>query len=99
MKILEFTKDATTWFTHVFYCEPCKTHHGFNISNKGYPIWTFNGDLEKPTINPSILVTFPRENKPNMVCHSFVTDGKIQYLSDCTHELAGQTIELSNVEL
>jgi hypothetical protein len=28
------------------------------------------------------------------VCHSFVTDGKIQYLSDCTHKLAGQTIDL-----
>jgi hypothetical protein len=28
------------------------------------------------------------------ICHSFVTDGKIIYLSDCTHELAGQTIEM-----
>lgn len=28
------------------------------------------------------------------VCHSFVTDGKIQFLSDCTHALAGQTVEM-----
>lgn len=28
------------------------------------------------------------------VCHSFVTDGRIQYLGDCTHALAGQTIDL-----
>jgi hypothetical protein len=28
------------------------------------------------------------------VCHSFVTDGRIQFLGDCTHELAGQTVEL-----
>jgi hypothetical protein len=28
------------------------------------------------------------------VCHSFVTDGRIQFLSDCTHGLAGQTVEL-----
>lgn len=28
------------------------------------------------------------------VCHSFVTDGRIQYLSDCTHPLAGQTVDL-----
>ena len=28
------------------------------------------------------------------ICHSFVTDGKIQYLNDCTHELAGQTVEM-----
>lgn len=29
-----------------------------------------------------------------VVCHSFVTDGRIQFLSDCTHELAGQTVDL-----
>lgn len=28
------------------------------------------------------------------VCHSFVTDGCIQYLGDCTHRLAGQTVDL-----
>ncbi len=28
------------------------------------------------------------------VCHSFVTDGQIQFLSDCTHALAGQTVPL-----
>ena len=27
-------------------------------------------------------------------CHSFVVDGKIQFLADCTHKLAGQTVEL-----
>jgi hypothetical protein len=31
---------------------------------------------------------------PDLVCHSFVTDGKIQFLSDCTHALAGQTVAL-----
>lgn len=30
------------------------------------------------------------------VCHSFVTDGKIQFLPDCTHGLAGQTVEIPN---
>lgn len=28
------------------------------------------------------------------VCHSFVTDGVIQFLSDCTHALAGQSVPL-----
>lgn len=28
------------------------------------------------------------------VCHSFITDGKIRYLNDCTHHLKGQTVEL-----
>ena len=28
------------------------------------------------------------------VCHSFVKDGQIQFLTDCTHKLAGQTVDL-----
>lgn len=28
------------------------------------------------------------------VCHSFVTNGQIQFLNDCTHSLAGHTIDL-----
>lgn len=71
--------------------------------------WKFNDDLERPTFSPSLLVTGVRPitdeeadrvmageviDLPPRVCHSFITDGKIQYLSDCTHELAGKTIQL-----
>jgi len=28
------------------------------------------------------------------VCYSFVTAGRIQFLSDCTHILAGKTVDL-----
>lgn len=28
------------------------------------------------------------------VCHSFVTNGQIQFLGDCTHALAGQTVPI-----
>ena len=28
------------------------------------------------------------------VCHSFVTDGKIKFLKDCTHHLADQTVDI-----
>jgi len=31
---------------------------------------------------------------PDMCCHSFITDGQIKFLGDCTHELAGQTVAL-----
>lgn len=27
-------------------------------------------------------------------CHSYITDGRIQFLNDCSHSLAGQTIGL-----
>lgn len=28
------------------------------------------------------------------ICHSFITEGRMQYLNDCTHALASQTVEL-----
>lgn len=31
------------------------------------------------------------------ICHSFITDGMMQFLSDCTHELAGQTVALPDI--
>jgi hypothetical protein len=33
------------------------------------------------------------ESRPT-VCHSFVTAGRIQFLSDCTHAMAGRTVDL-----
>lgn len=30
-------------------------------------------------------------------CHSFVTAGRIQFLGDCTHALAGQTVDLPDL--
>lgn len=35
----------------------------------------------------------PKEWADN-VCHSFVRAGKIEFLGDCTHALAGQTVAL-----
>jgi hypothetical protein len=45
---------------------------------------------------PSILckVEFTHLDRPTKICHSFITDGKIQFLSDCTHSFAGKTVEL-----
>ncbi len=33
------------------------------------------------------------ENVPT-ICHSFITEGRIQFLGDCTHDLAGQTVPI-----
>lgn len=30
----------------------------------------------------------------DVVCHSFVKDGRIEYLGDCTHSLGGKTSDL-----
>ncbi len=63
--------------------------------------WSFNGNPDLPTFNPSLLIrtgravdpTFQAEpGDPPEVCHSFVRDGQWQYCGDCTHHLAGQTV-------
>lgn len=60
--------------------------------------WQFNGDLEKPTFNPSLLArTTNKEGQVTKVCHSFVADGKIRFLADSTHKYAGQTLDLLDI--
>ena len=76
----------------IFYCPGCKVYHGIWTEVDG-PTWEFDRDMTNPTVSPSILVTYPREGG-NDICHSFVKAGVIQFLSDCTHELAGQTVKL-----
>ena len=93
-----------------FWCPGCDEAH---VVTSG---WTWNGNAESPTFQPSVLVrsghfvpghvgpecwcTYNRQHADNpapfkcRVCHSFVTDGCIQFLSDCTHGLAGQTVPL-----
>lgn len=31
-------------------------------------------------------------------CHSFITNGKVQFLSDSTHALSGQTVDLPDLD-
>ena len=61
------------------------------------PRWGFNGNVDAPTFTPSVLVRYSWSDGPR-VCHSFVTDGRIQFLGDCTHNLAGQTVDLPDWE-
>jgi hypothetical protein len=81
---------------YMWYCAGCQMVHAFwtNHKNGEGPNWSFNGDLIKPTFTPSHRVSDDR----GVICHSFVTDGKVQYLNDSIHELAGQTVEMVNWE-
>lgn len=113
-KILRDTEDNGL----MFWCPGCDMAHRIQHGSGSGSRWGWNGDVDKPTFTPSVLVRgsemtekgradyeacraagFPKpapesfENKPS-VCHSFVKDGRIQFLGDCTHALAGWTVEL-----
>lgn len=36
-------------------------------------------------------------DKNSNICHSFIKQGKIQYLNDCTHKLKGRTVDLPDI--
>ncbi len=72
-----------------FVCPGCGFGHSVRV--KGHYIWEWNGNVEKPTFSPSVLVDGA---KPDRRCHSFVRDGRIEFLGDCHHALKGTTVDL-----
>lgn len=87
----------------LFRCPGCETMHQVKTGEGAGPRWGFNGDYDLPTFTPSVMVSYNGDDAgvdgaPPAVCHSFVTDGRIQFLGDCTHALAGQTVDLKPTE-
>jgi hypothetical protein len=71
-----------------FWCPGCEYVHVIRAA--GPKAWNWNGSLDRPTFTPSYLVARGTDH----ACHSFITDGNIQFLNDCHHKLAGQTVEI-----
>lgn len=93
-----------------FWCPGCEELHVVGTN------WSFDGNLERPTISPSLLVrgghfvtesftgtcwcTYNAEHPdaPSPFkceqCHTFIKNGEIQFLGDCSHALAGQTVPI-----
>ena len=82
---------------YIFDCPGCLNSHFINTNPEYGPVWQFNKDLEKPTVSPSIFVNAGKTNPTAHQCHSFVKDGNIQFLNDCSHSLAGKIVELPNI--
>lgn len=103
VEVLKFHDQTGSLLT--FECPGCGYQHGLHIGCKNAlgAEWTWNGDYIRPTISPSILqklgpyVSGVRAGQID-VCHSFVRDGQIEFLSDCTHSLAGRTVPLQPIQ-
>ncbi len=90
MKVCKSENPDGTLHGYLFECPGCDHAHVFDTR------WTFvNGDVDRPTFIPSLLCRsrYGKE-EADRVCHSYVTNGQIQFLPDCTHKLAGQTVDL-----
>jgi len=80
-------------------CPGCGRGHAFYTDYKDSPngaVWAFNNDFEEPTFSPSMHITHtdPDTGERITSCHSFVREGMIEFLSDSTHKLSGQTVKL-----
>lgn len=110
MKAKPYTKPNSEVIEgYSIFCPGCGYTHDIQTNPttaEPKALWTFNGSLDKPTFNPSLLIRTGRftgrayeedPDLPSVICHSFITNGKIDYLRDSTHHLSGQTIELTDL--
>lgn len=101
---------------YFFHCPGCKHGHRYTTAwspkkkadyeakhcgpNEKAPTWTFNGNLQSPSFQPSLLYRYTKTKNDEVqkVCHLYVTNGQMQFLSDCTHEFAGKTVDMGDID-
>lgn len=85
-----------------FACPGCGHIHSICVyphKNPNGASWSFNQDFDAPTFHPSINETIKFSGiKEPKICHFFVTNGRIRFLSDCTHKLSGQEAAMIPLE-
>jgi hypothetical protein len=82
-----YLRSVTNGYAH--YCPGCELMHAFAVD---VPLgngarWTFNGDLEKPTFNPSM-------NIGSDWCHYNLVNGELRFSTCNGHKLGGTTMLL-----
>lgn len=78
------------------WCPGCDYQHALAVAGEdgtepAGPTWEWDGNHETPTFSPSLLV---HETGDQPRCHSFIRAGRWEFLSDCGHPLAGQTVDM-----
>ncbi len=90
---------------YLHWCPGCNQMHMFYVDEpaENGAIWSFDGNIEYPSFTPSMHITVGPDGDPNdpedyvpkkTVCHYFLTNGIIEFLNDCEHNLKGCKIEL-----
>lgn len=70
-----------------------------NYSRSETNCWSWNGSVDSPTLKPSILTIYESSRvEKNWRCHSWVNDGVVQFLQDCSHQLACHCLPLLDAD-
>lgn len=100
--VVRFSSWTNDIVRHEVWCPGCNDRHAWQTASGPNPqgvTWDFDGDTERPTVSPSLLVDYGPlgyAGQPRR-CHSFIQNGQWRFLSDCTHHLAGQTVPMMPV--
>ncbi|AKG21238.1 DUF6527 family protein [Calothrix sp. 336/3] len=100
MKLESFTNNDGKIQGYVFHCPGCNNPHAVFIQPHKSPngaSWSFNGDLTAPTFSPSLIQRIEYTDGRVEICHLFVKNGKLEFLNDCTHSMAGITVEMPDI--
>ena len=96
VRVRPHTDDQGVVAGYVFHCPGCE--HGHIFYTSGNVTWKFNGNVDNPTFSPSLLNTCESHPNPKWRrCHLFLTDGKLRFCADCSHDYAGKTYELPDM--
>lgn len=74
---------------YLFWCPGCERAHRYAVNAPAGPSWTLTGWPDAPTFNPSLLVD-PNGKR----CHLYLENGRLRFLGDCHHGLAGRTVDV-----
>jgi hypothetical protein len=105
-KLVPVNDHGVEYTSLMFVCPGCKTagRPGYdalhmlpvNSPHIEKPSWEWDGNLESPTLSPSILTRGGALGKDG-VCHSFLKNGVFEFLTDSTHSLSGQQVPLPDL--
>jgi len=91
MKLKSLHNNESFVVGYSFQCPGCDCLHIFYV--RGNVTWTFDGNIELPTFDPSLRLDWKEDDKPQC-CHLTLTKGKIKYHSDSTLKMSGQILDL-----
>lgn len=84
------------------WCPGCNARHQISVgeANASGAKWAWNSSADAPSFQPSVHILIgpwdddEGHHPKRTVCHYFLTDGRLHFLTDSAHALAGQTVDL-----
>lgn len=88
---------------HEHWCPGCNMMHQIAVETafRNGARWTWDGNAPAPTFSPSVSISLElnikAHDRPPRRCHYFIRAGRIEFCSDSTHALAGQSVDLPDI--